>query len=47
MRAALRTLPANVKWQTTIGPLFDVPDDYGGADPVAALLWSLTGQSDR
>jgi L-rhamnose mutarotase len=47
MRAALRTLPANVQWQATIGPLFDVPDDYGGADPVVALLWSLTEQPDR
>ena len=47
MRAALRDLPANLAWQATVGPLFEVPDDYSGADPVASPLWSLTGQLER
>ena len=34
MRAALRDHPANVAWQEPVGPLFDVPDNYGDADPV-------------
>ncbi len=47
MRAALRDLPANLRWQAAVGPLFDVPDDYSGADPVAHPLWSLTQQLER
>ncbi|WP_205471660.1 L-rhamnose mutarotase [Nocardioides sp. SYSU D00038] len=44
MRAALRHLPANVEWQATVAPYFEVPDDYGGDDPVVTLLWSLADQ---
>ncbi len=47
MRAALRDLPANVRWQAAVGPLFDVPDDYSGSDPEATSLWSLSQQLDR
>jgi L-rhamnose mutarotase len=47
MRAAMRDLPANVRWQETVGPLFDVPDDYGDADPVVPLLWSLADQVEK
>ena len=47
MRAALRDLPANLSWQAAVGPLFDVPDDYSGGDPVATALWSLSQQLER
>lgn len=46
MRAGLRDLPANVQWQATVGPLFDIPDDYAHEQPVVDLLWSLASQLD-
>ncbi|GHJ59733.1 hypothetical protein NOK12_22510 [Nocardioides sp. OK12] len=44
MRRALRDLPANRRWQATVGPMFEVADGYDGDDPRIALLWSLGGQ---
>lgn len=47
MRHALRDHPANVRWQATVGPLHDRPDDYSGADDGLPLVWSLAGQLAR
>jgi L-rhamnose mutarotase len=44
MRASLRDLPANLEWQQTVGPLFDVPDSYEGGDSGIAHVWSLSEQ---
>ena len=44
MRAGLRDHPANLVWQATVGPLFDVPDSYAGDDSGLGLLWSLSDQ---
>jgi L-rhamnose mutarotase len=46
MRAGLRDHPANVAWQATVGPLFDVPDTYSGEDAGLGFVWGLADQPD-
>ncbi|OLF15383.1 L-rhamnose mutarotase [Actinophytocola xanthii] len=41
MRAALREDPANVRWQSRMAELLDVPDDYSGTDTGLDLVWEL------
>ena len=44
MRAGLRDHSVNLAWQASVRTLFDVPDDYSGAEPRLSLLWSLATQ---
>jgi len=46
MRAGLRDDPANLAWQATVGPLFEIPDTYDGEDTGVSFLWSLCDQLD-
>lgn len=47
MRAGLRDLPVNIAWQQRLAPLFEVADDYSGADDGLAFVWSLGGTAGR
>jgi L-rhamnose mutarotase len=44
MRRALASDPANQRWQATVAPLLDVPDDYSGSDDGLAEVWRLSEQ---
>lgn len=47
MRDGLRDHPANVGWQSAVGPLFEVADSYAGGDSGIGFLWSLADQLGR
>jgi len=44
MRRALAHHPANLAWQRTVAPFFEVADSYAGSDHGIDFLWSLGDQ---